>query len=775
MYRGEENPMAFPLLATKLNRPQLPDGLVPRGGLLSDSRWASLILVSAQAGSGKSTAVSAWLPKQGKAYCWYSLDDWDNDLMQFFTYLTEGIAAIDEPVSKALRQLLGACQQIGFEAFTRALISSLHTITSPFILVLDDYHVIRSEQVHLVLKTLLEHFPPLMQLVLITREDPPFPLARLRAARKLLEVRIHQLRFTEEETRAYFALRLRVPLEQAQLQDLARRTEGWAAGLAMTALSMQGLDDISGFIEAFAGSRYYMMDYLMEEVLERHPPEIKAFLLGTSILDSFSGSLCDAVLRLEPGTCGAIISRLIKTNSFIVSTDTARQWYRYHRLFRDLLLQRAEQQPADETAALHRRAGGWLKANGFMQEAIFHFLKAAAFEEAAALLECRWAEMDMQLQSASWLDMANRLPSGIIERSPVLAMGIGWALLDKGDMEAGRGWLEKAERLHALCRQGADTDVLIGDRLQFDMLPATVASAYGYIDSATGDIEGAFRHARYALANFPDGQSLKRGIAEMMLGFAHWESGDLRQAEAVISQSAANIKKAGNLLVEHSFFMVLGELYIHQGELGKAKARFEQTISRLLSEGVVPILLPGLYLGLAKIAFLQGDNGHASALLEESRAYGQKLALMDWEYKYYLLQARIYCAEGLYGPARECLRESRAHYYMNPIPENVTIADVEKLVEAAAERAAGKLLGTKDINDPAFRKEHVNQSLPEPLTVRELEVLSLIVSGSSNREICDTLFLALSTVKGYNQNIFGKLGVSRRAQAVSKAKEMGLA
>ena len=258
-----------------------------------------------------------------------------------------------------------------------------------------------------------------------------------------------------------------------------------------------------------------------------------------------------------------------------------------------------------------------------------------------------------------------------------------------------------------------------------------------------------------------------------MLGFAYWESGDLNKAEAVISQAVINVRKAGNPLVEHSFSMVLGELYIQQGALDKATVHFEQAVSRLLAEGIVPILLPGLYLGLAKAAFLRGDSRQASALLDKSRNCGQKIALMDWEYKYYLLQARIYCGGGLYGPARDCLRESRAHYRFNPIPENVTIADVEKQVDAAERQTALPARANND-GGPAFRKERANQSLPEPLTVRELEVLSQIMSGASNKQICDMLFLALSTVKGYNQSIFGKLGVGSRTQAAAKAKELGL-
>jgi LuxR family maltose regulon positive regulatory protein len=187
-------------------------------------------------------------------------------------------------------------------------------------------------------------------------------------------------------------------------------------------------------------------------------------------------------------------------------------------------------------------------------------------------------------------------------------------------------------------------------------------------------------------------------------------------------------------------------------------------------------MLPSLYLGLAKVAFMQSDPGQAFTLLEQGKAQGQVYALMDWKYKYYLLLARIYCAEGLFDLARDCIMESKAHFYINPIPEDVTIDDVEKQIELATARLQlSQPAGAKDERDPAFIREHANQGLPDPLTARELEVLSLIVSGLSNQEICNTLFLALSTVKGYNQNIFEKLEVNRRTQAILKAKELGLA
>lgn len=767
--------MRLPVLTTKLHKPQLPDIVIPRTELLKDSNRASVILVSAQAGSGKSTIVSAWLSEQDRSYCWYALDEWDNDLTQFFAYLVAGIKSIDEKPSSKLEQMLDAIQSIGLEGFLKGLVQHLHTIEHPFILVLDDYQAIQNRQIHQVIRTMIEHIPMGMQLVLITREDPPLPLARLRASKRLLEIRISDLKFTEDEVREFFQQQLNLTLQEEQLQLVYKRTEGWIAGLQLAALSMRGLEDKSGFIEAFTGSHYYMMDYLIEEVLENQTPDIKEFLLKTAMLEFFSGELCDAVVSLEPGMGREIITRLVKTNTFIIPLESSREWYRYHQLFRDLLRQRLEQQPEGDLRKLHRRAGDWFKGAGREQEAIQHYLKAEAFEEAAALVECRWASMDMQLKASSWLDMAKRLPISILERSPVLTMGYGWALLDMGDMECSGVWLDKAQSLYDEYQSsGRRNDILISDTVQFALLPATVASARGYLAAAMGDMEGVFRYTRDALAQIPGGHYQKRSVVTMLLAIAHWGTGELDVAETYIAQCIENASHADSPLTYNSFFMVLGELYIQQGHLSNAKALFEQTIESVVRENQIPILLASLYLGLAKVAFLRGENQQAYELLECSKGFGQKYSLMDWTFKYYLLLARVYCSEGFIDLARDCLRESRTHYFMNPIPDDISFEDMEVAIDQAEKRQREGPLSEHGSKNKAFLQEHVNRSLAEPLTVRELEVLTLIAAGLSNREICSTLFLALSTVKGYNQTIYGKLQVNRRTEAVIKAKALGL-
>jgi LuxR family maltose regulon positive regulatory protein len=383
--------------------------------------------------------------------------------------------------------------------------------------------------------------------------------------------------------------------------------------------------------------------------------------------------------------------------------------------------------------------------------------------------------MDMQLQAASWLDMAKRLPASVLEKSPVLAMGYGWALLDIGDVENCEIWFDKAQSLYDKHRSTIHrSDVLINDMLEFEMLPATIAYARAYIAAAKGDMEGIFKHSQDALAQIPSGQYQKRSVVTMLLAIAHWGMGELNVAETYIAQSIESASHAESPLTYDSFYMVLGELYIQQRHLGKAYDMFEQTITRVTEENQVPILLASLYLGSAKAAFLSGKNQQAYALLEESKRFGQKYSLMDWKYKYYLMLARVYASEGFTDLARDCLRESRAHYFMNPIPDDISFEEMEETIDQA-ETKQSAVLTAKDVRiNGTFLQEHANRGLAEPLTVRELEVLSLIAAGLSNSEICAALFLALSTVKGYNQTIYGKLQVKRRTEAVAKAKTLGL-
>ena len=902
--------MNIPVMKTKLHKPAFPSYAVRRTVLvdrLSEEPFGKLILVSAPAGFGKTTIVNEWLDERQLPFVWYTLDDWDNDLQQFFTYLATGLAAVDEGVSQGLLELLLSYQSIGCEAYIRALVTELHQTLLKFALVLDDYHFIKNEDIHHMMRLLLEHMPPHMILVVITREDPSFPFSNLRVKNRLIELKGADLRFGKNEVETYFE-RMSLPVSDKDVLELTKRTEGWIAGLQLAGISMKGQNDIINIIDGFSGNHQFVMAYLTEEVLNQQSQEVKVFLMNTSVLDSFCDELCDSLLFHEKGKSKRIIEYLLHANTFLVSMDHEGKWYRYHHLFQDLLQkQYAISVPEfweERVHSLHASAARWYREQGDVQEAIRYYLKAENYEEAADIIESQWAEMDIQLQSYAWLNLAKMLPDETIGKRPVLSMGYGWALLDSGDIEHCAGYLDDAVKLYNRYREGccSEGEIVISDWEQFELLPGTIATAYGYMAALTSDTENMFKYAYDALEKTPQELRRKRGLIEMLLAVAHWANGDLDQAEQVVKQAISDVEVDAIGLTVNAVTMVLGELKIHQGRLREAERIFERIIAKEEKEEKVPILSASLYLGLACIAFYKGDNKKSFYHMDKSKECGFSYSLVDWKYKYYIHLARLYCSEGLYDMALDCIMEGRASYVMNPIPEWISLDSMENLIRVkqgnepilkhwvgnlsygdqddihylqvfdamnhirfsltqplghrelealsavinrlsdAARRQNRKknlmeclilqsliakikgnvkactlllkdamkigmadnyiqpFLDETDILDDVYQtlladgevssfvqkiapgdhaidaviKQAANQSLAEPLTIRELEVLNLIVAGHSNQDICNSLFLALSTVKGYNQNIFGKLQVKRRTEAIARARELGL-
>ena len=678
--------MKFQILHSKLIRPEVSASSIARTDLenkLRDNQRSDVILVSSFAGSGKTTVISDWIRRCDYEYIWYSLDNWDNDIQLFFAYLIEGIKGLDKTVGDDLLQLLESIQSVGYTSFMRSIITKLHQLEKEFVLVLDDYHVIENDQIDAFLNLLIEHMPPKMKLVMITREDPSFPLSKYRLSKKLLEIRISDLRFTNEEAKVFLANQLQRDIDEEHVALLTKRTEGWVAGIQLAALSMQGLEDLNSFIEKLSGSHKYIMDYLMEEALVKQSEEVQRFLQLTSMLDYFSCDLCDSLLAAVHGFSVSMIENLMHSNMFIIPMDQELKWYRYHHLFRDLLSQRLPHyirgMDGLTVEELHLRAGDWFNSTDMSAEAVHHYMSGRFYDQAASLIECRWAEMDLQLQAGTWLAMAKKLPETFIEKRPVLAMGFGWALIDIGDIRGSKRWLETAESLYKL-HQDNPEEYPVADFLQYELLPATIASAYAYIAAATGDIEGVFVHAEDALSNTPQDQPVKRAIIAMMLAVAHWSSGDLVEAEKITVDSLQSFSNDLNDLTYNSFNMVLGELCIQMGRLKEAKSIFERTIKRVEISGKAQVVLASLYLGLANIAYLEGNNQAVYELLKISKEYGQMYALIDWKYKYYLLFAKLYLSQGLFDRALESLSESKSEYLMNPLPDYLTLEDMENYI-----------------------------------------------------------------------------------------------
>ena len=350
----------------------------------------ALILVSAPAGYGKTTLVSSWLKEKKIPFAWLSLDSGDNDPIRFLQYLIAAMAPFAPDVEAEAPGMLQGIQPAQFETVINLLVNELASIPDPFVLVLDDFHLIQTETVLKILAFLLDHLPPQMHLALITRIDPPLPLARLRARNQLTDIRADQLRFTRDEIAAFLNDVMGLTLSADDLSAMETRTEGWIAGLQLAALSMQSSKDIHGFVSAFTGSHHYVMDYLVEEVLRLQPKKVGDFLLQTSILDQMCGPLCESVIDAdpeEPVDGQAMLESLERMNLFVIPLDDERRWYRYHHLFADVLRKRLEQHYPDSLPRLHQRASQWFEQNGLVPEAIRHSLTGGDQDRVIQLIE----------------------------------------------------------------------------------------------------------------------------------------------------------------------------------------------------------------------------------------------------------------------------------------------------------------------------------------------------------------------------------------------------
>ena len=415
---GMRSDALTPRLSTKLHRPQPREQLVRRPQLaerLTQGVMGPLTLVSAPAGFGKTTLLAQWLAESGMPAAWLSLEPGDNEPVRFLSYLIAALQTLDPHLGTAALTLLQMPQPAAAETVLTLLTNDVGSHGhdgGDFALVLDDYHVIDAKPIDQALTFLVEHLPPHMHLVIATREDPQLPLARLRARGHLTEVRAADLRFTPSEAAEFLNQVMGLSLSAEDIAALEDRTEGWIAGLQLAALSMQGHQDVPGFIRAFAGDHRYIVDYLVEEVLQRQPEPVRSFLLQTSILDRLNGPLCDAVTGQEEGN--ARLEALERGNFFVVPLDDKRHWYRYHHLFAEVLSAHLLAEQPDQVSTLHRRASEWYEQHGSAADAIRHALAAYDFARAADLVELAVPAMRRSRQEATLLGWLKALPDELV-------------------------------------------------------------------------------------------------------------------------------------------------------------------------------------------------------------------------------------------------------------------------------------------------------------------------------------------------------------------------
>jgi len=686
--------MSTPVLATKLYIPPPRAKTVLRPRLIErliEGMHRKLTLISAPAGFGKTTLVSEWVAGCERPVAWLSLDEGDNDPTRFLTYLVAALQTIAANIGEGVLGVLQSPQPPTTDSILTALLNEITTIPDHFMLVLDDYHLIDSKPVDYVLTFLLEHLPPHMHLVIATREDPPLPLAKLRARDQLTELRAADLRFTPTEATEFLNQMMGLNLSEKDIAALEARTEGWIAGLQLAAISMRGQQDVPGFIQAFAGDHRYIVDYLVAEVLQRQPEPVRSFLLQTAILDRLNGPLCDAVTTLERGS--ARLEALQRGNFFVIPLDDKRNWYRYHHLFADVLRLHLMAEQPDQVSALHRRASEWYEHNGLPSDAIRHALAAEDFERAATLIELAEPEMRRSRQGATATELGwlKALPDELVHFRPVLSVAYAFALFGGGELGGVEPRLRDAEQW---LDTPADTaGMVVVDKEEFHRLPGMIALLRAAQALARGDMPEAVKNARRVLDLAPEDAHLMLGGSASILGLAAWASGDLEAARRMTADGMANVRRAGYISSAIGGSIVLADIQIAQGRLHEAMTTYERGLQWATEPGApVQRGAADMYVGMSALQREHNDLETATQHLLTSQALGELAGLQQNPYRWCAAMARIREAQGDLDGALDLLDQAERLYDANFSP-NVRPVATRKTRVWVVQGRLGEALG----------------------------------------------------------------------------------
>ena len=624
--------MSDNLLYTKLMIPPYQPDLVARPHILKrldEGLARKLILISAPAGFGKTTLLAEWISKfrnskfefRNSQFAWFSLDEGDNDPARFLAYLIAALQSADQAIGKTSLEALQTAQPLSIPSIATNLINDISASQNFIVLVLDDYHLITSEQVHQSVTFLLENLSPNLHLVIASRTDPPLPIARLRARGQLTEIRAGDMRFTPEEVATFFQQIMGLDLSGDELTSLEARTEGWVAGLQLAGLAMRRVQDRSAFIQSFAGDNRYIVDYLAEEVLLQQPESIRTFLLATSILARLTSSLCDAVLGgresgddssdpvqtsalpspLPFGSSQEILEYLERSNLFLVPLDDKRRWYRYHHLFAEFLLARLYQEHGERVPEYHRRAAFWFAENGLLSEAIGHALSTREYTLAANFIEREAGLKLSQLELNTILNWLEALPEDLLQTRPRLGFLHAWTLLWTGQLDAA----EKQVLAYLNSLSDQETMDSIQERVQAARLKAVQAIICCY----RGAVSQAIMLSQKVLQDLPEEDTflsiaMMNNIA-LNLGAIYGENIDLSEVHQSMAAIALRAREKGRVAAAVNLFGHLAANEMIQGQLRRAGNTYQQAmdlINQSLQQDESPLpVAAGVYTGLGEL------------------------------------------------------------------------------------------------------------------------------------------------------------------------------
>lgn len=701
----------LPILATKLYRPPPRAQFVLRRRLterLNIGSGGKLTLVSAPAGFGKTTLVSEWCSRQRAPTAWLSLDEGDNDPARFLSYLIAALQTLAVSTGEKIAANLGQglvpvlqTPQPPIETVLTTLLNEISALSQNFVLVLDDYHVIDSKAVDAALAFLIEHLPPQMHPVIVTRQDPQLPLAQLRARGELNEVRVNDLRFTDSEAARFLNQVNGLHLAPQDIAALESRTEGWIVGLQLAALSMRGEKDSAAFIKAFTGSHRFVMDYLLEQVLLRQSERVQVFLLCTSVLDRLCGPLCDAVLGDASASGQETLEYLEHANLFIVPLDKERHWYRYHHLFADLLRQRLQQRlreqqplaPIFASAAnkaqtrvneLHTRASEWFENNDLDIEAFQHAAAANDIERAEHLIEGKGIPLHLRGAVSVVLNWLESLPRSALDARPLLWWRYASLLLVSGQTTGVEEKLQAAEA----ALQGSEPDEKTRN------LIGRIAAARGTLALTRYDAETMLAQSRRALEFLQPNNLTTRANANWTMGVAYMHQGDRAAASASFTEAIRLNQRSGDVFTTILATMGLGNLQEAENQLVLAAETYQRILQMA---GDQPLQVIGeVHLALARILYewndLDGAEQHGQKSLELERQYEK---VIDRFMLCELFLARLKLArgdvEGATALVAQASQSARAQNFVHRLAE-LAAAQVQVLLrqgnlEAAAHAA----------------------------------------------------------------------------------------
>jgi LuxR family maltose regulon positive regulatory protein len=708
------------LLATKLYVPQYQPGFTSRPrlvGQLEDGLARGVVLVSAPAGFGKTSLLADWARTGQRPVAWLSLDAGDNDPARFWRHVAAALDRARPSLAARTHPLLGSPAPRLFEALVTVLINEL-VAQSPDghpVLVLDDYHLIAAETVHASVMFLLEHRPPGLGIVLASRSDPPLALARLRARGQLAELRIAELRFTTDEAADLLseALSTDVCLPASTAGELAARTEGWAAGLQLAAISLRARPDVDDFLATFSGTNRYVLDFLTEEVLERQPDSLRQFLLDTSILERLSGELCDALTGGSDGQ--RTLAEIERANLFLVPLDQARRWWRYHQLFADLLRARLEHEQPDRVAALHRAAAAWHARHGLADDAVRHALAARDAVWAARLIEEHVDALMLRSEGATLERWLAALPVAVVASRPRLLLARSRLALLAGNVGPAAAALDAAEQALPSSRGTADEPLEPSVGRASSLLahvPAAIALTRAILAELAGDAEGAFGFASAALAALGDEAPVLAALIRGHLAIAEWLRGRLEPAERLLTDVVAQCRAADEPSLAAWGSHLLGQVQRAEGRLDAAIATYRQVLADTTAARQPALPAAGVaYVGMAEVAYQRGELDAALRLVADGIACCRQLAYTPPLAAGLATLAWVRQASGDVAGARDAVEEAQqvapstaVVNLLNPVP-----AQHARLLLAQGDPAAAtcltETLGLSADDEPRYPRE----------------------------------------------------------------------